>query len=90
MARGGVGIVQISSMFVTVGARVERNFWEWLKDPLMEQAAAGRRKCQGQISPCQGGFPSVFCMGFVTAKDPWPFLSRMMTIRFKILAAVWC
>ena len=36
MARGGVGIVQIFSMFVTVGVRVERNFWEWLNDLSME------------------------------------------------------
>jgi hypothetical protein len=37
---GGVGIVRISSMFVTVGVpRVEKNFWEWLKDLSMERTA---------------------------------------------------
>ena len=35
-------------------------------------------RCQGQISPCQGGFHFVFCTGFVAAEDTWSFLLRMM------------
>ena len=42
MAKGGVGIAQISSMHVMVGIRLERSFCNWLKDPFAVQAAAGR------------------------------------------------
>ena len=43
IARGGVGIAQMSSMSVMVGIRLERSFCDWLKDPSAVRAAAGRR-----------------------------------------------
>jgi hypothetical protein len=43
MARGGVGIAQISSMPVMVGIWLERIFCNASNDPFMTQAAAGRQ-----------------------------------------------